>query len=298
MEKSLPIPVNNAIYDELGERWYAADDDPVALLRAESRLRNPWVAEHILRECGHGVSVLDVGCGAGFLSNHLALAGFKVTGVDASRASIDVATRHDSTRTARYQLGDALALPFADASFDVVCAMDFLEHVEEPARAVTEMARVLKPGGVFFFHTFNRNPLAWLVVIKGVEWFVKNTPRHMHILRLFIKPRELERMCNVNGLSVKVLHGSEPVVFSWAFWRMLLTRVVPRDFRFRFSQSTLLAYTGYAKRPALVFEQQPQADVAQRADRYGELQTVQGDEGSHDIAPKLPVPAQNDPPQQ
>jgi 2-polyprenyl-6-hydroxyphenyl methylase / 3-demethylubiquinone-9 3-methyltransferase len=252
MEKSLPIPVNNAIYDQLGERWYAADDDPVALLRAESRLRNPWVERQIMNECGAGATVLDVGCGAGFLSNHLARAGFQVTGVDASRESIDVAARHDTTHSARYLLADALALPFANGSFDVVCAMDFLEHVEDPAGAIAEMARVLKPGGVFFFHTFNRNFLAWLVVIKGVEWFVKNTPRHMHVLRLFIKPSELRRMCASNGLEVSVLQGSEPVVFSRAFWKMLLTRVVPSDFRFRFSKSTLLAYTGYAKRPALL----------------------------------------------
>ncbi|MES1186703.1 MAG: bifunctional 2-polyprenyl-6-hydroxyphenol methylase/3-demethylubiquinol 3-O-methyltransferase UbiG [Myxococcales bacterium] len=224
----------------------------MALLRAESRLRNPWVAQRIAKAHGSSARVLDVGCGAGFLSNHLAREGFDVTGLDASQDSIEVAARHDLTGRAHYLLGDALRLPFADASFDVVCAMDFLEHVEEPAKAVAEMARVLKPGGSFFFHTFNRNPLAWLVIIKGVEWFVKNTPRHMHVLRLFIKPQELAAMCHANGLQVTELHGSEPVVFSWAFWRMLLTRVVPVDFRFRFSKSTLLAYTGYAQRaPAL-----------------------------------------------
>jgi len=248
MAKTTATAVNNDIYDQLGERWYDAHDDPVALLRAESRLRNPWVAAHIFRSFGRHARVLDVGCGAGFLSNHLAREGFGVTGLDASQASIDVAKRHDETRKARYLLGDARQLPFDDASFDVVCAMDFLEHVEGPSSVVAEIARVLRPGGVFFFHTFNRNALAWLVVIKGVEWFVKNTPRHMHVLRLFIKPRELERMCSENGLSFQVLQGSEPVVFSWAFWRMLLTRVVPHDFRFRFSKSTLLAYTGYARR--------------------------------------------------
>jgi 2-polyprenyl-6-hydroxyphenyl methylase/3-demethylubiquinone-9 3-methyltransferase len=252
MDKTISIPVNNAIYDELGERWYAAHDDPVALLRAESRLRNPWVTETIRRELGGGARVLDVGCGAGFLSNHLAQEGFEVTGLDASRASLDVAERHDASGRASYLLGDARALPFPAASFDVVCAMDFLEHVEEPAAVVAEVSRVLKPGGVFFFHTFNRNPLAWLVIIKGVEWFVKNTPKHMHVLHLFIKPRELSRMCQFHDLRVAELHGSEPVVLSWAFWRMLLTRVVPPDFRFRFSRSTLLAYTGYAKRAPLL----------------------------------------------
>jgi len=252
MEKAIAIPVNNSIYDELGERWYAAHDDPVALLRAESQLRNPWVAQKIAFEHGPLARVLDVGCGAGFLSNHLAREGFEVTGLDASQGSIEVAARHDATGKAQYLLGDALRLPFPDACFDAVCAMDFLEHVEDPAKAVAEMARVLKPGGTFFFHTFNRNPVAWLVIIKGVEWFVKNTPRHMHVLRLFIKPRELVAMCLAHGLQVRELHGSEPVVFSWAFWRMLLTRIVPPDFRFRFSRSTLLAYTGCAQRSELV----------------------------------------------
>jgi len=250
MEKALStlVPVNNDIYDQLGERWYGANDDPVALLRAESRLRNPWLTERLRAHRGGEAQVLDIGCGGGFLSNHLAQAGFDVTGIDASQASLDVAARHDVTGKARYLLGDALALPFADASFDAVCAMDFLEHVEDPARVVAEAARVLRPNGLFFFHTFNRNPLAWLVVIKGVEWFVKNTPRHMHVLRLFIKPKELERMCQAHALHFTELHGSAPVVFSSAFWRMLLTRTVPPDFRFQFTASTALAFTGCARR--------------------------------------------------
>src|SRR6201999_1216443 len=114
---------------------------------------------------------------------------YRVTGLDASPESLVVAARHDETGSVRYERGDALALPYADASFDAVCAMDFLEHVEEPARVVAECSRVLRPGGLFFFHTFNRSFLAWLVVIKGVEWFVRNTPRDMHVLRLFIPPR-------------------------------------------------------------------------------------------------------------
>jgi 2-polyprenyl-6-hydroxyphenyl methylase/3-demethylubiquinone-9 3-methyltransferase len=266
MDKTSSAPVNNAIYDELGDRWYDAQDDPVALLRAESRLRNPWIVEKISRLHGAAARVLDVGCGAGFLSNDLAREGFEVIGIDASQASIEVAARHDATGRARYVLGDALLMPFGDATFDVVCAMDFLEHVEEPGQAIAEISRVLKPGGTFFFHTFNRNPLAWLVIIKGVEWFVQHTPKRMHILRLFIKPRELKALCQRHGIQVNELHGSKPVVLSRAFWRMLLTGVVPAEFRFRFCRSTLLAYTGCAQR-------QPQVEEALR--ERAEPMTVQ-----------------------
>jgi 2-polyprenyl-6-hydroxyphenyl methylase/3-demethylubiquinone-9 3-methyltransferase len=241
-------PVNNAIYDTLGDRWYSADDDPVALLRAESRLRNPWVAAQIQTRAGARSRVLDIGCGAGFLANALAREGHTVTGIDVSEQSLAIGGRHDDTRTVRYERGDALALPYATASFDVVCAMDFLEHVEDPAAVVAEAARVLRPGGLFFFHTFNRNPLAWLIVIKGVEWFVKNTPPDMHVLRLFVKPAELRAMCAERGLDVCELHGTAPAVFSRAFWAMLATGHVGPDFRFEFTRWPLLAYTGLAER--------------------------------------------------
>ena len=241
-------PVDNTIYETLGERWYEAEDDPVALLRAEARLRNPWVAQ-VMRERRPEMAparVLDIGCGAGFLTNALAREGHDVSGLDASPASLAVAATHDPTRSVRYVEGDALALPFADASFDVVCAMDFLEHVEEPARVVAEAARVLAPGGLFFFHTFDRNPLAWLVVIKAVEIFVRNVPADMHVLRLFVKPRELRAMAAAVGLEVAEVRGSGPDPLTGAFWRMVATGRVSSDFRFRFTRSTLLGYTGYA----------------------------------------------------
>ena len=111
MDTASSRAVNNALYDTLGERWYAADDDPVALLRAESRLRNPWVAERIHAHFAgriDPVRVLDVGCGGGFLSNHLSKEGFEVDGLDASADSLAVATRHDPTRNVRYTRGDEI----------------------------------------------------------------------------------------------------------------------------------------------------------------------------------------------
>lgn len=240
--------VNNDIYHQLGERWYTAQDDPVALLRAESRMRNPWVAAELRRQLGmQAVRVLDVGCGAGFLSNHLAAAGFEVSGLDASAESLAVARRYDTTGRVRYEQGDAYELPYADGAFQVICAMDFLEHVEEPGRVVAECARVLQPGGLFFFATFNRNIVAWLVAIKGVEWFVKNTPPRLHQLRYFIKPTELRKMCATAGLQVESLRGSAPKL-NRAFWQMLATGIVSDAFAFQFTRSTLTGYIGWARK--------------------------------------------------
>jgi 2-polyprenyl-6-hydroxyphenyl methylase/3-demethylubiquinone-9 3-methyltransferase len=255
--------VNNAFYDRLGDRWYDAYDDPVALLRAEGELKNPWVAAR-LREALVGAPgrILDIGCGAGFLANALAAEGHRVSGIDMSPGSLKVATSRSVARSGQpsssspsscvssracYRVADAYRLPYRDHAFDAVIALDFLEHVTDPARVIAEAARVLRPGGLFFFHTFNRNPLAWLIVIKGLEWFVRNTPERMHVLPLFIKPGELEGYCRDAGMRAQQWVGMRPRL-GRAFWKMLATRRVPADFSFRFTPSLAIYYLGYARR--------------------------------------------------
>ncbi len=243
--------INNDFYDHYGERWYSAKDDPVGLLRAENRALHPWVSAEIRRVYqGKAIHILDIGCGAGFLANELARIGFTVTGIDASERSLDVARRHDRTGGVDYRSGNALSLAFPDQSFEVVCAMDFLEHVEQPARVVSEAARVLAPGGLLFFHTFSRNFLSWLVVIKGVEWFVRNTPKDMHCLRLFIKPAELRRMCEDAGLRTEYFRGLAPAAWKSAFWKMIVTGRVSDDFTFTFSRFAIAGYAGLAVKGA------------------------------------------------
>lgn len=241
--------VNNAFYDSLKERWYTADDDPVALLRAESRLRNPWVLETLSGRIGKGCHrVLDVGCGGGFLSNPLARAGHIVHGIDLSEESLRIARQVDRTRTVEYRKMDATRLGYRDASFDAVCAMDFLEHVENPLRVIGECERVLRPGGIFLFYTFNRNWLSWLLAIKCVEWFVRNTPERMHIYRYFIRPDELSSMCAARGLKVERMNGVGPELLSAAIPRLLWSGRVPASFRFKFTRSKLVGYCGVASK--------------------------------------------------
>jgi 2-polyprenyl-6-hydroxyphenyl methylase/3-demethylubiquinone-9 3-methyltransferase len=243
--------VNNEYYHDLGEQWYEADNDPVAILRVEQQIKNPWIHGRI-QDCFNrtDLSIADIGCGAGFLTNELGQTYSDVHGLDASQSSLDVAQSRDLTGTVRYQLGDAYRLPYEDQSMDVVCAMDFLEHVDDPDKVVSECARVLKPGGLFFYHTFNRNLLAWLIVIKFMEWFVPNTPKHLHVLHLFIKPAELIRMMKKHDLINREVRGIGPQ-FNYALIRSISARRVLPGFRFHLTAHTLLGYIGFARKTVM-----------------------------------------------
>lgn len=246
--------INNEWYADLGSRWYDAEDTPIALLRAEARHRNPWIGavlEHTYG--GRSLRILDLGCGAGLLTNWLAQRGHHVTGIDTEPANLKVAQERDRSGRAMYQVGDASAIPCPDRSFDVVCAMDLLEHVEDPVKVIAEVSRVLAPSGLFFFHTFNRTWQSQLIVIKGVEWFVANTPKALHVLRMFVTPKELTAMCQGHDLTIQELRGSRPR-FRWPLWRLLFTGRVGDDFAFTFTSSTKLGYTGYARKVRAVME--------------------------------------------
>ena len=240
--------VNNDYYDHLGEAWYHADDDPIAVLRAEQEAKNPWVEDIINKNFAtKDIRIADIGCGGGFLTNYLSVRYKSVFGLDASESSLAVAKSKDATQKVQYIIGDAYKLPYETASMDVVCAMDFLEHVERPEDVVAECSRILQPGGIFFFHTFNRNVLSWLIVIKFMEWFVPNTPKHLHVLHLFIKPSELKSMMALHELSQQNVVGIGPR-FNWGFLKSIFARKVTPGFGFKVGGPTLLGYMGYSKK--------------------------------------------------
>lgn len=239
--------INNDFYDHLKDGWYHESNHPVALLRAENQIRNPWIINTINTRIRTFAKVLDVGCGAGFLCNPLAINGHDVTGIDLSKESLLTAERFDETKKVKYLYGNALDLPFEDSSFDVVCAMDILEHVDDPKKLIQEASRVLKEKGLFFFHTFNKNFLSYLMVIKGVEWFVENTPKNMHVYHLFLTPEKVSSLCKMVHLQVDTLLGLRPK-FHLPFIKMIFTKKVPSDFSFVFSKSLLTGYCGIAKK--------------------------------------------------
>jgi 2-polyprenyl-6-hydroxyphenyl methylase/3-demethylubiquinone-9 3-methyltransferase len=237
--------INNDFYDTLGTDWLDRLDHPIALLRAENAVRAPWIASE-LRQLGKEVSFLDIGCGAGFLTNHLAKCGHTVTGIDLSETSLQVAKSSDVTGKVDYRCANAYSLPFETSTFNAVSALDILEHVEEPHLLIAEASRVLKPGGLFFFHTFNRNFWSYLLVIKGVDWFICNAPKNMHVYPLFIKPKELEEHLLFYNLKAVSWRGLSPNIFRASSLKMIFTRTVPSDFSFRFCKSLKIGYCGMA----------------------------------------------------
>ena len=238
--------INNAFYDSLDAMWHTAQNHPIALLRAENNVRNPWILQTIYQKKQTASQILDIGCGAGLLSHALAEKGHFVTGIDLSLGSLKVAKRQNTGAT--FLMAPAENIPFPDSYFDVVCAMDLLEHVNDPNQVIQEASRVLKPGGLFFFHTFNRNWLSYLIIIKGVEWFVQNAPANMHVYSLFIKPKELTQMLTHSNLTLENIQGLIPNAKTKAFWNMILFKTIDKDFQFKFSKSPHTGYVGFAKK--------------------------------------------------
>lgn len=156
-----------------------------------------------------GLKVLDVGCGGGFSCEFMAARGVCVSGVDQSQKCIDVAIQHahSSGLEIDYCCGVAEQLPYADQSFDVVICVDVLEHVEDVKRVVSEVARILKPNGLFFFDTINRNFKSRLVMIWIMENILNEIERGVHDWNKFITPAEIIKLLNQNGFEQIEIKG-------------------------------------------------------------------------------------------
>ncbi len=242
--------INNEFYDELGKRWYEGDDHPIALLRREQEPKNSWVLCSINKDFNHApIKVLDIACGGGFLANDLWCNGHDVIGVDKSLQTLAMAEKKWGIKEKlQFKYADAYKLPFADNSFDAVCMMDFLEHVENPDLVIKEAARVLKPKGCFYFHTFNRNFISGLLVVDALQYCFKGDLPQVHVKELLIKPKELKKYCESVKLSVENLYGFGPNFLSPYFWYSLITRKVHEKFTFQLKSSCLVSYLGSAKK--------------------------------------------------
>jgi 2-polyprenyl-6-hydroxyphenyl methylase/3-demethylubiquinone-9 3-methyltransferase len=199
-------PEEIARFGALATRWWDPEG-PQRPLHDLNPARLRYVADRVALR---GARVLDVGCGAGLLSEALAGEGAEVTALDLSPELIDVARLHllESGRRVDYRLVSVEDLARdMPAAFDAVTCMEMLEHVPDPGSVLRACADLLAPGGSLFVSTLDRTPQAFGAAIVGAEYVAGLLPRGTHDYQKFIRPSELGAWLREAGLQLVDVSG-------------------------------------------------------------------------------------------
>ncbi len=199
-------PAELAKFSALARHWWDPQG-PMGPLHAINPLRMDFIEQD---EELAGLKVLDVGCGGGILSEALARAGGRCTGIDLASDALAAARAHADEQglDIDYRLCPAEQLAREmPAQFDLICCMEMLEHVPDPAAIIAACASLLKPGGHLYLSTINRNPKAFMLAIVGAEHVLGLIPKGTHDYAKFITPAELAAWCRQAGLKVGAMRG-------------------------------------------------------------------------------------------
>ena len=195
-----------AKFDALASRWWDPDGE-FRPLHEINPLRLDWIRQYADL---NGHSVVDIGCGGGILAESMAAAGADVTGIDMAEGPLAVARLHqvESGASVDYRQSTAEELAAANAGqYDIVTCLEMLEHVPSPAQIIASIHTLLRPGGLAFFSTINRNPKSFIFAIVGAEYVLKLLPAGTHEYRKFIRPSELDSWARDAGLELKASIG-------------------------------------------------------------------------------------------
>ncbi len=215
-------PQEIAKFEALASRWWDRDSE-FKPLHDINPLRANFIDEH---SPVAGKRLVDVGCGGGILAEAMAQRGAEVTGIDMGEAPLSVARIHQAQSGVKVDYRQSTAEALADAepeSFDVVCCLEMLEHVPDPASVIAACARLATPGGSLYFSTINRNPKAFAFAIVGAEYILKLLPAGTHEYNKLIRPSELASWIRGAGLTVREMTGLTYNPFSKQY------RLNPRD---------------------------------------------------------------------
>ena len=154
--------------------------------------------------------VLDVGCGGGLLTEAMARAGARTTGIDLSPALLKTAELHGLDTGVDVEYLKVSAEAHAEerpGAYDAVTCMEMLEHVPDPASVLTALARLVRPGGTITVSTLNRTPKAFLTAIVGAEYLARILPKGTHEYSRFLRPSEIGRAARDAGLGIADITG-------------------------------------------------------------------------------------------
>jgi 2-polyprenyl-6-hydroxyphenyl methylase / 3-demethylubiquinone-9 3-methyltransferase len=213
-------PAEIAKFSKLSEEWWNPSGK-MAPLHKIKPLRLGWIRDAAARKfernvkslnCLSGLRVLDIGCGAGLLCEPLARLGAQMIGVDPSASNIAAAKLHaDRGHLAIDYRCTTVEQMDARERFDIVLAMEVVEHVSDIGLFLSRCAAMLKPGGMMVVSTLNRNWKSYALAIVGAEYILRWLPRGTHQWEKFVTPDELAKYLLDNRL---VVTGESGVVYS------------------------------------------------------------------------------------
>jgi 2-polyprenyl-6-hydroxyphenyl methylase/3-demethylubiquinone-9 3-methyltransferase len=179
--------------------------NPVRLKYIRDQIDQHWQCDEHVRTPLEGRTALDVGCGAGLLTEPLARLAAKVTGLDATPELIEVAREHAAKAglDIDYRAGDVQEL---EGQFDLVTCMEVIEHVADPAAFVKALAKRLAPDGLLLLSTPNQTSLSRLMMITIGEG-LRRIPRGTHDFDKFIAPERLKVLLSDAGLKCIDIEG-------------------------------------------------------------------------------------------
>jgi 2-polyprenyl-6-hydroxyphenyl methylase/3-demethylubiquinone-9 3-methyltransferase len=204
-------------FARLGAQWWNPRG-PMAALHKFNPVRLGYIRDqataHFSRDpkkldCLSGLRILDIGCGGGILSEPLARLGAQVVGADPSEENIAVAAGHanECGVSVDYRATTAEDLAAQREQFDIVLAMEVVEHVTNVEEFVATCASMVKPGGLMIAATLNRTMKSFALAIVGAEYILRWLPRGTHQWDKFVTPEELERALVAGGLRVIAERG-------------------------------------------------------------------------------------------
>lgn len=204
-------------FNQLAATWWNASG-PMWPLHTLNGLRSDYIVQHLVAHFKlnqqdaqplAGLRILDIGCGGGLLSEAMAKQGADVHGVDISDGNIAAATLHaqSMSQPPHYEHTTAEALYQRAESYDVVLNMEVVEHVADLSSFMRTVGGLIRPGGLQFVSTINRNPLSWFSAIIGAEYILKWLPKGTHQYHKLVKPTELAKLLARDKLSMVATTG-------------------------------------------------------------------------------------------